>query len=293
MVSELEPLRQWHPAFCCAVQLEFRKNSNDLSYESEHDINTKPIRIDFLVVKKNPEVILDNEIGKIFRIHNIMEYKSPNDTVNIDTFFKVLAYAYLYKTQEEHVDDILFEELTATIVREGKPVKLFKRLKDMRFDITNPYAGIYYIIKDGFIPFQIVVSQELNPKNHVWLTALTENLSVEQARMLIEASNDLTSQGELELANSVLQISADVNREQFLNLKGTSDMEALRAIMQPEIDAAAREAARKAALAAAREGEAKGKMEILITLVKEGLITVTVASNKLGISESEFRSYLN
>lgn len=34
--------------------------------------------------KKN----INNEIGNIFKGHNIFEYKSPKDKLNIDTFFQ-------------------------------------------------------------------------------------------------------------------------------------------------------------------------------------------------------------
>lgn len=217
--------------------------------------------------------------------------------VNIDTFLKVLAYVYLYKANENYIDDIPLNELTATIVREGKPVKLFQQLEQMRFEITMPYEGIYYIKKDGFIPFQIIVSKEINWKNHVWLTALTKKLSVDHARLLIEASNDLTSQGEKELANSILQVSVDANGEQFLKLKGADGMEALRKIMQPEIEAAAREAAQEAARKAAYkgrlEGQKEGEMNAFIKMVKQGVIPIAFAAQQLGISESQFRSYLS
>lgn len=43
---------QWHPAFCSAVKLELRKNMDDLIYEMEHNLNSKPILIDFPVIKK-------------------------------------------------------------------------------------------------------------------------------------------------------------------------------------------------------------------------------------------------
>lgn len=53
MDKESETLRQWHPAFYSAIQLELRNNSKDLSYESEHEVNTKPIQIDFLIIKNS------------------------------------------------------------------------------------------------------------------------------------------------------------------------------------------------------------------------------------------------
>ena len=81
-----------------AVNLELSANRNDLFYEREYNLNTKPLEIDLLVIKKNRAVQVENEIGRIFRGHNILEYKSPEDHLNIDTFYKSEAYAALYKS---------------------------------------------------------------------------------------------------------------------------------------------------------------------------------------------------
>lgn len=79
---------QWHPGFVAAMNLEFAKNRQDLIFEKEYNLNTKPLEIDLLVVKKNASVSISNEIGKLFRGHNIMEYKSPEDHLDIDDFYK-------------------------------------------------------------------------------------------------------------------------------------------------------------------------------------------------------------
>ena len=77
---------QWHPGFVSAMNLELCENRTDLIYEKEYNLNTKPLEIDLLVIKKDRKVQIINEIGKLFRGHNIMEYKSPKDELNIDTF---------------------------------------------------------------------------------------------------------------------------------------------------------------------------------------------------------------
>ncbi len=92
-----DEITQWHPAFCSALKLELSKNREDLIYFSEYGINTKPIQIDLLIITKTSTAVIENEIGTIFKGHNIIEYKSPDDELNIDTFFKVIAYACLYK----------------------------------------------------------------------------------------------------------------------------------------------------------------------------------------------------
>lgn len=121
-----EKLRtQWHPAFCSAIKLELMEDDMYLDYQNEYNLNTKPLQIDLLIVKKIREVEIKNEIGKLFRTHNIIEYKSPKDSMNVSTFLKVIAYACLYKTHEKYVNDIKLDDITVTLVREAKPEKMF------------------------------------------------------------------------------------------------------------------------------------------------------------------------
>lgn len=111
-------ITQWHPAFCSALRLELSENKDDLVYHPEYGINTKPIQIDLLVITKTSSVVIHNEIGSIFKGHNIIEYKSPDDELNIDTFFKVIAYASLYKSHGQFVDHIKADDVTISFIRE-------------------------------------------------------------------------------------------------------------------------------------------------------------------------------
>ena len=47
-----------------------------------------PLRIDLLIIRKKAGEVIKNEIGTFFLGHNIIEYKSPDDSMNIDTFIK-------------------------------------------------------------------------------------------------------------------------------------------------------------------------------------------------------------
>lgn len=74
---------QWHPAFCSAIKLELAADKKYLEYTNEYNLTRKPLQIDLLIIKKAKEYQVKNEIGRIFRTHNIMEYKSPEDSLNI------------------------------------------------------------------------------------------------------------------------------------------------------------------------------------------------------------------
>lgn len=108
------------------MQLELIGNKGQLTYRSEYGLNTKPIQIDLLVIVKSPEIEIKNEIGHIFRDHNIFEYKSTNDQMTIDTFSKSLTYAFLYKSSAEHVNQIQMSDITVSFVRKGCPKNCFR-----------------------------------------------------------------------------------------------------------------------------------------------------------------------
>lgn len=81
---------QWHPAFVSAMNLEFAENREDLVFEREHNLNTKPLEID-LLIKKEADACIRNEIGHFFRKYNILEYKAPGDRLDVDSYYKATA----------------------------------------------------------------------------------------------------------------------------------------------------------------------------------------------------------
>ena len=147
---------QWHPGFVAAMDLELREYRDGLVFEKEYNLNTKPLEIDLLIIKKEASVRISNEIGRLFRGHNILEYKSPDDHLDIDTFFKTLAYANLYKSYGKTLDSIKADDVTISIIREAKPAGLFQYFKEHGYSISSPYRGIYYIEGPFPFPAQIV-----------------------------------------------------------------------------------------------------------------------------------------
>lgn len=124
------------------MELELRENKKDLKYEREHNLSRLPLRMDFLVIKNISNIKIRNEIGDFFKKYNIFEYKSPGDTINYATLCKVLAYAYLYMSEISPFDTFHDSDITISIVREERPAKLLKLLKN-RYAITkNPMAFI-------------------------------------------------------------------------------------------------------------------------------------------------------
>lgn len=227
---------QWHPGFVAAMNLELAKNRDSLEFVKEYNLNTKPLEIDLLVIKKDTDALIDNEIGMIFKGHNIVEYKSPEDHLDIDTFYKAGAYASLYKSYGETVDSIKADDVTVSLVREAKPEGLFKYFEEHQYSITNPYSGVYYVRGAVLFPTQIIVTKELEPDTHIWLRALSDRIGKQDMTKLLERISRLTEKGDRELADSVLEVSVQANKQILEELKGDDDVsQALLEIVEPLI----------------------------------------------------------
>ncbi|MGN0340945.1 MAG: hypothetical protein ACI4D0_10685, partial [Lachnospira sp.] len=94
---------QWHPAFAGAIELEFRDAHKYVIIQQEYNLSKEPIRIDLLISRKDGNFRrFNNEIGHIMKSYNIIEYKSPEDSLNIDDYYKTIGYASLYKGMGEY-----------------------------------------------------------------------------------------------------------------------------------------------------------------------------------------------
>lgn len=58
-----------------------------------------------LIIKKADKQPLHKNIGRIFRTYNVIEYKSPDDTLSIDAFYKAYGYVNFYKALTGNSDN--------------------------------------------------------------------------------------------------------------------------------------------------------------------------------------------
>ena len=279
---------QWHPAFCSALRLELLEDAANLEFTDEFQLTEKPLQIDCTVVKVKRDCKIKNEIGKIFRKHNIFEYKSPMDELNIDTFYKAVAYACLYKVLPNHVNEIPAEEITITLIRDRKPVKLLGELEKSGYGYKKEAAGIYYV-NGAMFPMQIIESSELDVDMHVQLKALTNHLEESLMRQyLLQVS---TFEGrEKNLADIVLQVIVNSNMEKVREWKGSEQTmcEALRVLMKEELKEERVAGLREGRLEGQREGQREGQIRAYASLVQDGIIPVEIGAEKAGMSVDDF-----
>lgn len=229
---------QWHPAFCAATELELRQDLDVLELIPEYNLSKKPLQIDLVIIKKMDwKRTLQNEIGHIMRGHNILEYKGPGDELTIDSFFKVIGYASLYKAQGIAVNKIPASEVTVSFFRNAYPKVLFQELKKEGYILKKMYPGIYYVRGKVPFPVQVVVTSQLERKAHCSLRVLTTQVEMQDAELFLEQIHYLESKNERSNIDSVLQVSVNANKQVYSLLRRQNEMcEALRELMKDEIE---------------------------------------------------------
>ena len=272
--------KYWHAAFCGATKWELKENKKDLSFESEHELSQRPIKVDMLVVKKNQDAVIKNEIGRIFRGHNIIEFKGSGDSLNIDDYYKTLAYASLYKSLGEYVNEIPAEEVTVTILREAYPRELFSTLRKAGTEIEEKYKGIFYLSGKIMFPTQVIVTKELS-REHSGLKILSKAAKKEDVENFLEETVNAKDQGDRENIDAILQVSVGANRSLYSMIREGKEMcTALEELMADVIE----------------EKERKAKKEARITDISSMMetlkLTAKQAMDALKIPESEQQSYM-
>jgi hypothetical protein len=272
-VGGLSDKIHWHPGFYGAAELELRENKEELEFEQEHNLSKEPIRMDMLIVKKRADVTIKNEIGRIFKKYNVLEYKSPDDEMSIDDYYKTIGYACLYKGLGKTVNAVPAEELTVSMFREVYPEALFAELADQGAVITEKYPGIYYVKGVTLFDTQIVVTGRLSKETHSSLRILSKAVEEEDVRRFLAETSILTTPGDKQNMDAVLQVSISANKLIYEKVKEDLLMcEALEQLMQKEIN----------------EKVEKGKMNTLSGLVNDGLLSITEAAKRAGMTEALF-----
>ena len=267
-----EPVLQWHPAFFAGIRIEFSKEESKMDFESEHQLGAKPMQIDVLIIKKNSKKPLEKNIGRIFRKHNIVEYKSPKDYLSIDDFYKVYGYACFYKADVSEVDSVKINEITLTFVCKGYPRKLVQHwIQERGFGMEEFDKGIYYITGDVF-PIQLIVTSRLSKENNFWLKNLTDDLS--DADAVKELAMEYRNHRENTLYRSVMNVIIRANEELFKEESGVC--EAIIDLFRDEYDKGVEDA------------KQLGALQQVISLVRKGLLSIEDAAGELNMSREEF-----
>ena len=220
---------RFHYGFYAAMENEYSLLNIPLTYEQEVELGKDPVRIDFLVIKKDTDIVLDDPIGEFFKQVNIFEYKSPEDGLSIDDFYKVQAYGLFYKGFGHKVNELPIGNITLTIVRHTYPRDMLKMLRDSGVVFSNVHPGIYRFECKPFIPIQLVISSRLPLDEYKGLRLLAKGATVEDIKAYAEKAIASGNERIKENAGTVINVCLDVNK----NLGEVKEMyEAVREVFK-------------------------------------------------------------
>ena len=226
--------------------------------------------------------------------------------MNIDDFYKVNAYACLFKAQEKQINSCPAGDITITMIRQYDPKGLVQALEQDGFSIVERQKGIYEVQGKLLFQTQIIVCDKLEKPEHIWLCSLTNRIERREFDTLVDSIIRLREPYEKECADAVLEVVSNANRTNIEEWKEDVIMcEALAKIMEPEIQQA-KDKAKKAGWEEGRaQGRAEGRAEgheegweegialakLVIKLDAQGYGSSEIAE-KTGVTEQQVRAIL-
>ena len=204
---------EYHQGFYAAMMFEYE--AAPVEIQKELQLGEQPVRLDMLIIKLNGEEPLGDPIGRFFKKYNVIEYKSPEDSLSIDDFIKVQSYAGFYKSIGRNVNEIPLKALTVSLVRHVFPREMFSVLRDEGFTIEEASPGIFYIKGPMCFPTQVVVTSRLAVEDYEALKILTTG--AKEADILKFVENACRTKNPH--ASAVLQVSMAANRSLYQKLK--------------------------------------------------------------------------
>ena len=184
----------------------------------------------------------------------------------------------LYKGLSKNVDAVPVGELTVSIFRHAYPREMFKQLKELGFKICEVHPGVYHIQGNISIATQVVVTSRLSKDRYEAFRALAKNASTEDIKKLLKLTDDSSDPKMIEYVRAVLNVSAVLNEPVIEAIKEAGIMNhAVERIFHKEFEEKI------------QEGRQEGILEALAGLVRDGVLSISDAATRAGLSPAEFQ----
>ncbi len=165
------------------LMLSLSKYRSRLEAHHGCKLNKKPRELDCLIIDKHDQSErIINDIASFFERHNIVEFKNPDETLNVETVWKVISYGTQY-ISDMSVDP---KEVTLTLLRVSKPIKALKQLAKSGYQIETSYPGVFYIGGMVDIKMQVVVAKDLRGDDFVPLRIQRRNANEDDCRKFVD-----------------------------------------------------------------------------------------------------------
>ena len=209
----------WHTGFESVLRLDTFDYGSGVHIRTEEVLGEEPPRADFIVLVEEPGIYMDKAIYQIFRRYNVLEYKNPNDDLNERVLRKVIGYANFYIGLAEHEEDIRSDEVTISIFRAKKNPQMFRRMMDAGTLEADEVKGIYHVKGYTDLPYQIVITSELEGAEYVAHRAVSDRAEEADVKELIDIGKDETNDVKRRHFRVLLKFVAEKNPELLADIR--------------------------------------------------------------------------
>ena len=267
---------EYHNGFYGAVHAVYEPMNIPMEYMQEHDLGDEPIRMDMLIIKRETNPLTD-PIGSFFRTHNVLEYKSPEDALTIDDFFKAQGYALIYKGLGKTVNAVPLQELTVSLFRHGYPREMMEALKKEGFQVQEAHPGVYRISGPISVPAQVIAASRLPAGAYEEFKILAKNAKKED---VLKVLGKIGTDGKMaEYVSAIIRVSAAVNDGLFRKIEEESTMsEAIERIFSKEFDKRERKAKEEVVLLMLQDHETIDKIRKYTQVSSDRIIAIAKAN---------------
>ena len=181
--QDKERKTMWHSPIYRGLQLDFRGDS--LEFQDEFPLSDEALIID-AVVWKEADTQSSKDIGKIFRGHNVFEFKSEQDSFSTSDYAKVIGYASIYAA----LKNVPMTDVTISIVVTMYPREVVRFLREERgLEVEDKGNGIHYVVGEVY-PVQILETKALS-RNNLFSRNLRSNLTPVELQETLQALEKL------------------------------------------------------------------------------------------------------
>ena len=235
------PRSDWHREFERIIRSDARPFGKDVDIRIEEELGIDPPRVDYLILDDRKRLMSHSKaIYRIFRQHNIMEYKNPHDELNMRVISKIIGYGNFYIGLGGHEGDRPRDEVTLSLYRDKPNKELFDEMMANGMLTATNVPGIYLVHKLTDLPFQIVIGNELTGNENAEFRLLTDHASEKDVEIVagqLKAAGDADTAAKengQKLLEFVESKNPGITRK---TLGGDEEMASiLMDVLKPEID---------------------------------------------------------
>ncbi len=241
-LKELKKLRRvprsdWHAGFEALLRIETYKYADHVHISTEEEIGEVSPRTNFVILVEDKKVKWEKAIFRIFRKINILEYKNPYDALNRRVLRKVCGYANLYIGVAEHKEDRPEDQVTISIFRAVKNPELFKEMEEDGTLVSDEVPGIYHVKGYTNLPFQIIITGELEGEEYAAYRVLTDRADEADVERIIAGIGHEKDDALREHYRVLLQLVIEKNPQFIEMMRRDEAMEdVLMEIVKDKID---------------------------------------------------------